>query len=288
MTQNTADRAESARKILFRSEESTLVRAPLDSATGKDMTACTHALFPGMALARSEPQLIVLLYDSLRFQYPDTAMFLYIAREGADPLLNRKWSERLLTRWRGLGKPGLFIATPEDRKFLRGAVPEIPLISLYRELLSRGISGGCNRELYRLSEPEGSPFGEDVAELAESMGAILCGGDHATEGAPELSSEELAKVPFLTSSIVLRNSLLRRGFEAVHILELVYGMGKSNAHLAHTHEGEHDHHKPPAVPAKGAGPEESSAREDLFSPEAQRRNLQELHDTLLSLFWNEA
>lgn len=47
---------------------------------------------------------------------------------------------------------------------------------------------------------------------------------------------------------------------------------------------------PSAYSTSGApelSPEELADRGELFSSEAQKRNLQELHGTLLSLFWNE-
>ena len=119
----------------FTSESFAVVRAPMDPATGKPFVSCQYALFPGIALAQSEPELVVLLYDSILHQYPDTAMFLYKGY-GADPLLNRKYQQRLLTHWRNLGKPTVILATPEDRKFFRGSLAEIPTASLYDILIA--------------------------------------------------------------------------------------------------------------------------------------------------------
>ena len=330
--------------VRFEDEAYTLIRKPLDPGTGQPLEKCGYALFPGTALAQSEPELVILMYDSILHQHPDTAMFLYKGREGADPLLNRKWSERLLTRWRNLGKPTMIITTPEDMKFFRGILTEIPTVSLYDELLDHGISGGCNREIYRLLEPEQYGFEPAVRELADTMGAVLYdpkaaeasrtnqtdakSGDANAAGAGEavdiaaafsdayaeeskasgcgayaaiplkVDPEDIPKIPFLTSSIDLRNTMKKRGFEAAHILELVYGMGRSNQHLAHGHgdgehgdahghDHEHDHHAPPQVREYHLTAEEESALDDLFSPEAQKRNLQDVHDTLLAMFWNE-
>ena len=58
----------------FLNEADTLIRMPLDPATGQSFDSCRYALFPGMALAQSEPELVVLLYDSILHQYEDTAM----------------------------------------------------------------------------------------------------------------------------------------------------------------------------------------------------------------------
>ena len=306
--------------VRFEDEAYMLIRKPLDPATGQPLEKCTYALFPGTALAQSEPELVILMYDSILHQYPDTAMFLCKGREGADPLLNRKWSERLLTRWRNLGKPTMIVATPEDMKFFRGILTEIPTVNIYDELLAHNVSGGCNRELYRLMEPDKYGFESAVRELADTMGAVLYDPDKAAEdgdmsaafsdayaeeskesgcGAyaaipPRVDPADVSKIPFLTSSIDIRNAMKKRGFDAVHILELVYGMGRSNQHLAHSHgdahEGgdhDHDHHAPPQVRETTLSPEEKVALEELFSPEAQKRNLQDVHDTLLAMFWNE-
>ena len=267
------------------SEALTLVRAPIDPATGKPYETCSYALFPGLALAESEPELVVLLYDSILHLHQDTAMFLYYGREGADPLLNRKWQQRFLVRWRELSKPTMIVISPEDRRFFRGHLGEIKTVSIYDELLSGSISGGCNHELYRLDEPEDYGFDEPVRQLADMMGAVIYDPD-----AGDISAEDADRIPLLTSSIDRRNQLKREGREAVHVLELVYGMGRSNAHLAHTHaEGhDHDHNQPPQVRNVALGPEEKNAIEALFDNTAKRQNLQEVRDTLLQFFWGES
>ena len=271
----------------FTSESFAVVRAPMDPATGKPFASCQYALFPGIALAQSEPELVVLLYDSILHQYPDTAMFLYKGY-GADPLLNRKYQQRLLTHWRNLGKPTMILATPEDRKFFRGSLAEIPTASLYDLLIERSVSGGCNRELYRLSEPEEYGFAEALRQLAEMMGVALY--DSSSDGASLINDvSDVSRIPFLTSSMEVRNAMKKNGFEAVHILELIYGMGKSNQHLAHTHAEGHDHNhdEPPKVRDTVMSAEERAAQDALFDETIKKQNLCELHDTLLSFFWGE-
>ena len=271
----------------FTSESFAVVRAPMDPATGKPFASCQYALFPGIALAQSEPELVVLLYDSILHQYPDTAMFLYKGY-GADPLLNRKYQQRLLTHWRNLGKPTVILATPEDRKFFRGSLGEIPTASLYDILIERSVSGGCNRELYRLSDPEDYGFAEALRQLAEMMGVTLY--DSASEDASSIGDiSDISRIPFLTSSMEVRNAMKKNGFEAVHILELIYGMGKSNQHLAHTHAEGHDHNhdEPPKVRDTVMSEEEQAAQDALFDETIKKQNLCELHDTLLSFFWGE-
>ena len=271
----------------FPNESFSVVRAPIDPATGKPFESCQYALFPGIALAQSEPELVVLLYDSILHQYPDTAMFLYKGY-GADPLLNRKYQQRLLTHWRNLGKPTVILATPEDRKFFRGSLAEIPTASLYDILIERSVSGGCNRELYRLSEPEEYGFADALRQLAEMMGVTLY--DSSSESTSSISDvSDVSRIPFLTSSMEVRNAMKKNGFEAVHILELIYGMGKSNQHLAHSHAEGHDHNhdEPPKVRDTVMSEAELAAQDALFDEAIKKQNLCELHDTLLSFFWGE-
>ncbi len=266
----------------FSNESFAVVRAPLDPSTGNTYESCQYALFPGIPLAQSEPELVVLLYDSLLHQYPDTAMLLYQG-QGADPLLNRKYQQRLLTHWRNLGKPIVILATPEDRKLFRGHFGEIPTVSLYDLLIEHHVSGGCNRELYRLSEPEEYGCGEALRQMAEMMGVTLVDSSNAS------SIGDISRVPFLTSSVEVRNSMKKNGFEAVHILELIYGMGRSNQHLTHTHaEGhDHSHDEPPKIRDTVMSDEERAAQDALFDEAVKKQNLRELHDTLLSFFWGE-
>ncbi len=270
--------------IQFQNEAYSIVRAPIDQTTGKPYEACSFALYPGIAMSQSEPEMVVLLYDSLLHQYPDTAMLLYKGY-GADPLLNRKYQQRLLARWRSLGKPTVIIATPEDRKFFRGSLGEIPTVSLYELLIKNSVSGGCNRELYRLSEPEEFGFGEELKELADTMGVTLY--DSTSDNASSIN--DASRIPFLTSSMEVRNAMKKNGFEAVHILELIYGMGRSNQHLAHTHAEGHDHNhdEPPKVRDTVMSEEERAAQDALFDETIKKQNLHDLHDTLLSFFWGE-
>ena len=264
--------------------EFSLVRAPIDQSTGKPFEKCDYALFPGLSLAKSEPELIVLLYDSILHQHADTAMFLYKARDGADPLLNRKWQQRLLTEWRKLGKPAVIIVSPEDMHFFRGCLGEIKTISLYDELLAHGISGGCSRELYRIAEPETYSFAKAIRELAESMGAVIYDPENS-----DISSDDAERIPYLTSSIDMRNELKSQGHDAVHILELIYGMGKSNEHLAHVHSEGHEHsHEAPKVRDVSMTEKQRAAQAALFDNAAKNQNLIELEQTLLSLFWGES
>lgn len=272
---NDMDQTKNETDLNFLDESYTLVRTPINRTTGKPYEACEYALYPGFALAQSEPELVVLLYDSILHQHSNTGMFLYKGY-GSDPLLNRKYQQRFLTKWRKIGKPTMIVTTPEDKKFFRGSLGEIPTISIYEDLIKNKVSGGCNRELYRLCEPADYGFGASLKELAEMMGVILAD-----------PSEKDPRIPFLTSSMEIRNAKKKQGLNAVHMLELVYGMGRSNTHLAHTHSENHDHDEAPQIRNTVQSPEAKAAQEALFNKECQKQNLQDLRHTLLSFFWGE-
>lgn len=255
----------------FTTDSYALVRAAMDQSTGKPYDSCEYVLFPGIVLAQSEPELVVLMYDSILHQLPNTGMMLC------------KYQQELLSKWKDLGKPTVILTSPEDRKFFRDDFDEIPTVSLYEKLLSFGVSGGCNRELYRLSEPELYGFEEEIRELADMMGAVIYDPSVNTD----IPNSDVSRIPFLTSSMEVRNAMKKQGFEAVHILELIFGMSKSNMHLAHTHSENHSHDEAPHVRDVKQGPEQLAAQEALFDETVKVQNLQDLHDTLLSFFWGE-
>ncbi len=115
-----------------------------------------------------------------------------------------------------------------------------------------------------------------VQTLAEDMGVKL----HPLK---DIGDE--TEYPVITSSIKLRDMLMGEGYDAAHILELMFGMGECNTHLIH----EHDH---------GHGDEEAEDRaEERIEAKAepaplpdeakQKANRQELRELLLQLYWNE-
>ena len=110
------------------------------------------------------------------------------------------------------------------------------VLSLYQLLLDMNVSGGCNSASYTLFEAEGDErYSADdetkaaIIALAEDMGASI------SQGSDSQGSDKA--LPYLTCCIDCRDSLKKQGQDAVHILELIYGMGDSNTHMEH----EHDH-----------------------------------------------
>lgn len=243
--------------------ETDLIRKPINQQTGKAYDACSYALFPGCKLCAFEPELVVKLYDSIRFQKEDTGVIFMCCDDSA----------ALRAAWESLGKPELICSCPECMETIKESFPEIPVVSLYRLLIDFGISGGCNSVDYCLWEDD-----EDVKALAEDMGVKV-------QPKPE-SDPASSEYPYITSNINVRNMLKQQGCNAAHILELIYGMGESNAHLVH----EHDHEGcggGQGAPATAGSSDSSQHGIDLPDSDQQMANRMELNEVMLSLFWNE-
>lgn len=269
--------------------EAALVRKAYDEAAQREYDTCTYAFFPGCQLGASEPEIVIKTYDSIRFQHPDTAMFLqccgFAASMAGDHKAFRSVLYGIKEKWTALGKPTMIMACPACQRIFQAHLPDIPVVSLYEMLRDMGVSGGCHSEDYIFSQigagkkaeagsPDASakagaesphagsdPIAEAVRALAEDMGAKL----H--------SAEEKTTYPYLVSSINRRDQLKREGTEAVHILELIFGMGISNLHLEHEHmhdhgdedrcQGHHDH-------MDAYVNESNSVQEDMMGEDARQ------------------
>lgn len=273
-------------------DDLTLVRKPVDMASGKEYEKCRYAFFPDRQLCADEPEIVVKAYDSILFQYQGTGFFMQDITSDAIP-----------NQWEALGKPEIIVTSLRYADVLKKNFPQIPVISIYELLQQLQISGGCNSTDYALFYPETENTFDDakaaVRELAESMGVKL-------HDAGEKS------FPYITCCMDCRDSLKNSGKDAVHILELIYGMGASNTHMIH----EHDHdHGPGETCEHGEVSTECSACGDITdcsgvcsdcsadcenapgasaaeppaplpTEEEQLANLRELKEVMLQLFWN--
>lgn len=216
--------------------EAALIRKAYNEETWEEFKKCTYAFFPGCKLTGAEPELVIKAYDSIRFQNPDTGIFLYCCGipakvEGNDTLLDETLAE-IKAGWESLGKPTLIVGCLGCYNTIKSNLPEIPMVTIFKFLKDMEISGGCNSVDYFIKAPAGSDIADETAaimkELAEDMGVKL--HEDTEEG----------DYPYLTCSIKDRDALKRQGRDAAHILELIYGMGASNVHLEHEHDHDHE------------------------------------------------
>ena len=197
---------------LWNSEEVDLVKKPVNVNTGKEYEQCEYALFTGCMLGACEPELVVKLYDSLRFQHPDLGMILMCCEE----------ADGIRSAWEELGKPKMICSCPTCVNVLKEQLPEIEIVSLYKHLADLEISGGCHEETYCIWEDTVWDDFETVKALAEDMGVKV---QTKNDSKPEFAVEE--ESPFITCNINNRNMLREEGHEAIHLLELIYGIGDS-------------------------------------------------------------
>ncbi len=266
------------KEIVYHDCCSDMREAGADAAVIMDPTAngsCGYAFFPGCRLCAAEPEIAVKIYDSILQQHRDTAI-----------ITDHCGSDGLADAWQKLGRPVIVTPCLECLAVMKDRLPQAKIIPLYGFLTEMSVSGGCNSADYIIYDPEKYPADSEtrgaVAELAESMGATLHDegdGDH----------------PYITYCMDCRDSLKRQGKDAVHILELVYGMGDSNAHMEHSHDHDHGHAGEAKADAddahagSGDGDDDGcndTARESAPLPSEQERldNMRELAKALPLLF----
>lgn len=230
--------------------------------------SCDFLLFPGCKFCEYEPSIVVKLYDSIRFQKPDTGILIRCCKDEEMDLSDI---------WLSAGKPAIITTCPGCLKNLRDTYPEITFVSVYEVLTELGIGGGCNSVGYNIYNPAAEYYDEKSAEAVKSlsldMGVKLQAETAAGAPLPDNG------FPFITQSILSRNKLIEKGLNAAHILELIYGMGELNSHLVHEHHDHEEHESeepecPPPAPVGVAFP-------DSAALDASRR---ELIDILQELY----
>lgn len=210
-----------------------LVKCPQNEETWEEYETSEYAFFPGCQLTAAEPELVIKIYDSLRFQLPDTAIFSQCCGipakwENQNDTFNSNIDD-IRNKWENLGKPTLIMSCMTCMKNFQDNLPEIPVISLYEMLLKLNISGGCNSENYSyftVSQDHEKSTEQAVKELASDIGV-------------KLHTMDETEYPMLTHCINCRDMLKKDGLESLHILELIFGMSDSNLHLIAEHD--HDH-----------------------------------------------
>lgn len=254
----------------------TLVRKPIDMASGKEIEKCKYVFFPGCWLSGDEPEIVIKAYDSLRHQHPDMALMLHCCQV-----------ETMKENWEALGRPVVVCACMGCIMKLKSNFPDIPTIPLYDLLYEAGIGGGCNHTTYNFYDPGMANHPEKtiegIKETADKMGVQFTDDEDA---------------PKLVYNIRIRDLLKKEGKDAVHILELIYGMGASNTHMIDVHDhGDGEDHMAEIMEAhdcdgncstcSGCG-DMPSPPSPLPTAEEKMENRKMLKKYMLELFWNES
>lgn len=207
---------------------------------------CDYLFFPGCQLGASAPALVETAFADLRSRFPATGVLLGCCGIGAkwagQTALFEETQAMLRAEWERLGKPKLIVACPTCMKTLDWAdciglwdclgdalpcVPEKTALTVHDACGARdmpAVRASVRKLLTRM--------GYTVQE-AENAGekAGCCGfGGYTQYANPEVAAKaaELAAPRagglHLTYCMNCRDRFTQNGAQAVHVLELVYGM----------------------------------------------------------------
>lgn len=220
----------------------------------------TYAFFPGCHLASSDARYVTRTYEWLVEKQPDTAIWMTCcgapAEWAGDEELHRGYLKKLKAEWEELGQPTVIFACPNCRKLFETYLPEIPGVFLSEVMNEWGTEAANSRQTADGEAPEskfavfdpcasrGYPkLQESIRTLADSMGiereklpyegenARCCGyGGHINIASPNFVKQVVkdrikdAEAPYLTYCVNCRESFVSQGKEAVHFLDLVFGL----------------------------------------------------------------
>ena len=243
------------RDMEFSSGEAKLCRKPAGAEKSR------YAFFPGCQLAASDARYVTRTYAWLTERMPDTAIWMTCCGAAAewagDRALHGAYVENLRQEWETLGRPEVIFACPNCRRLFEQYLPEIPGIFL-SEIMAGQMEWGAdaaggetetgkNRALYAVFDPcagRGYPqLQTSVRALADSLGILwenlpydgenarCCGyGGHINIASPNFVRKVArdrvkdADTPYLTSCVNCRESFAGQGKEAVHFLDLAFGL----------------------------------------------------------------
>lgn len=248
------------------SEAAALTMAPVSADVTADKPAeCEYAFFPGCQLGASDPELVERAYGYLTGKLPDTGLILRCCGAPAEWSgdENRFDNEihEIQRLWETLGRPKLILACPTCIKKFKTYMADIPVVSLY-EIIAEWdaeAAGLPDAGRDRIKDPEKTwsvfdacaaryedGMKQAVRALAENAGCRLeplplhdafeqCCGFGGQPGAANPKYAEFvvqkriseSENPYITYCINCRDSFAHAGKEAVHILDLLFGDGKS-------------------------------------------------------------
>lgn len=233
------------------SDQAAIIKAPENTGS--------YAFFPGCQLGASDPELVEKTYAYLLEKRKDTGLILRCcgapAEWSGDEEKHKEKLDAIRNAWETLGKPTLILACPTCEKKFKTYMADIPVISVYEIIEEWGVE---TENLVRTAlEPTYSVFDacaarhEDsmksaVRALAEKAGYILeplpendaygrCCGYGGQPGIANPKYVEFvaqkriseSENPYITYCINCRDIFTDAGKETVHILELLFGDGRT-------------------------------------------------------------
>ena len=224
-----------------------------------------YAFFPGCQLAASDARYVTKTYEWLLSKQPDTAVWMTCCGApvewAADEEKHAAYLEKLKAEWKELGEPTVIFACPNCRKQFEQYLPDIPGVFLSEMMEEWGIErqkpeeGVEFSDTYAIFDPCASrdfpELQKNMRRLADSLDisrealpyegekARCCGyGGHIGIAAPaytkrvayERSAE--SPLPYLTYCVNCRESFAGQEKEAVHFLDIVFGINGNRRPLS--------------------------------------------------------
>lgn len=215
----------------------------------------TYVFFPGCQLAASDSRYVTKTYEWLLSKKADTALWMNCcgapAEWAGNEQLHGAFIDGLRAEWRELGEPTVIFSCPTCRKMFLQYLPEIPGVFLPQVMEEWGVPEPDRErdysESYAVFDPcasrEFPELQKSVRNLVDSMGisreslshegdkARCCSYGGQISIAAPLYSREVARerltekeVPYITYCVNCRDTFASQEKEAVHLLDLVFGL----------------------------------------------------------------
>ncbi|MDD7034964.1 MAG: heterodisulfide reductase-related iron-sulfur binding cluster [Firmicutes bacterium] len=233
------------------SEECALDRVPGGST-------CSEAFFPGCNLGALNPEYVIKPYKWLLEGNRETGLLLRCCGIPANWNGNEEQHDReiadIRAQWEGMGRPKLIMACMSCMKHFAEYLPEIETVSLYEVMAERG--GFPESALPEYDEAAvfdpcsargKSGVQEAVRKLASGAGMKVCelpkgdvhgccgfggNGTLAAKGFSDYVADKRASLsdkPYIVYCSNCRDVFTDRDKEAVHILDILFGINEKNS-----------------------------------------------------------
>lgn len=219
-----------------------------------------YAFFPGCNLGASRPELVEAAYGWLNSNFENMGLMLRCcgihAEWAGDEALAEQLKTSLVQDWTVLGKPVVITACPSCARFLTEALPEIKSISLPEFICNNGVYPNINNGItkdkeFTVFDPCAARENNNMQtavrtllrekhikffELEQKGNYGCCGfGGDVSIASPEFADyvaekrADMSEKAYITYCINCRDVFADRNKEAIHILDILFGIDGTSA-----------------------------------------------------------
>lgn len=219
-----------------------------------------YAFFPGCNLGASRPELVEAAYGWLNSNFENMGLMLRCcgihAEWAGDEALAEQLKTSLVQDWTVLGKPVVIAACPSCARFLTEALPEIKSISLPEFICNNGVYPNINNGItkdkeFTVFDPCAARENNNMQtavrtllrekhikffELEQKGNYGCCGfGGDVSIASPEFADyvaekrADMSEKAYITYCINCRDVFADRNKEAIHILDILFGIDGTSA-----------------------------------------------------------